>query len=132
MADKFVSFNRPITTGYIAEVKKPNVKPKSVDSPQQFDQIFQQVLNEKNQELKFSRHAQERIMTRQIQLSKDEMDKLENAVAAADKKGLKDTLIITNNMAFIVNVPNKTVITAVDGSSMKDNVFTNIDGAVIV
>jgi len=52
------------------------------------------------------------------------------AVDKADAKGVKDTLIVMDRIAFVVNVKNRTVITALNSSEMKENVFTNIDGAV--
>jgi flagellar operon protein len=59
------------------------------------------------------------------------LGKLEKAVAGAASKGSRDSLILMKNLAFIVNIPNRTVITAMDGENMKENVFTNIDSAVI-
>jgi len=52
-------------------------------------------------------------------------------VTRADEKGAKDSLVLLRDLAFIVNVKNRTVVTAVDGEHLKDNVFTNIDSAVI-
>jgi flagellar operon protein len=59
------------------------------------------------------------------------MEKLNKAVSGAASKGAKDSLILMPNMAFIVNIPNRTVVTAMDGESIRDNVFTNIDSTVI-
>ncbi len=65
-------------------------------------------------------------------MSEKDVQEIGEAVAKAEKKGIKDTLIIKDNMALIVNITNKTVITALDRESAKENVFTNIDGAVII
>jgi flagellar operon protein len=93
---------------------------------------FSQILNSKiDGELKFSAHASTRIKSRNIDLTPEIMGKLEKAVAGAANKGSRDSLILMKNLAFIVNIPNRTVITAMDGESMKENVFTNIDSAVI-
>lgn len=62
----------------------------------------------------------------------EQMRKLNEAVDRAAAKGLDDTLILTKDAAFIVNVANRTVVTAMDRNSLDGNVFTNIDGAVIV
>lgn len=83
-------------------------------------------------QLTFSKHAQARTEQRGISLSETDMTKLDNAVGKARDKGLKDTLVLMNNTAYIVNVPSKVVVTVVDGSDSENNVFTNIDGAVIV
>jgi len=55
---------------------------------------------------------------------------MNEAVNKASTKGVKDSLVIVDNMAFVVNVKSRTVITAVNNNELKDNVFTNIDGAV--
>ncbi|MCC5909800.1 MAG: flagellar protein [Clostridiaceae bacterium] len=96
-----------------------------------FNQILQQQL-EKNSTLKFSKHATQRLEDRNINLTSEEIKKLNNALLTAEKKGVKETLILMENRAFIANVKNKTVITAAVEEQLKDNVFTNIDGAVII
>ena len=93
----------------------------------QFDEIFRKELND----LKISKHAQERMASRNIQLSQDDMSALGAAVSKAGDKGGKDSLVLLRDMAFIVSVPNRTVVTAMDAAQMKENVFTNIDSAVI-
>ncbi|WP_346354621.1 TIGR02530 family flagellar biosynthesis protein [Azotosporobacter soli] len=94
---------------------------------------FGQVLDGKLAKVEFSQHAQQRLQSRNIQLSQEQMRKLEGAVDKAAAKGSRETLVLMDNqMAFLVGVKNRTVITAVDGDSVKENVFTNIDSAVIV
>ena len=80
----------------------------------------------------FSKHAQSRISERNMILSPDQLSKMDSAVKKADQKGVKDTLILMDQMAFIVNVPSSTVVTAMSGDDLKENVFTKIDGTVIV
>lgn len=82
--------------------------------------------------LKFSKHAQTRMDKRNLKLDTNEIKKLEDAIGKAEKKGIKETLIIMNNQAFIANVANRTIITAISSEGSKDNIFTNIDGAVII
>ena len=97
------------------------------------DNSFQKILQQKaTQGLKFSKHAGERLEERNITLSVEQMKRLEEATVRADEKGIKESLMLMDNMAFIVNVKNSTVITAMDQTDNKDNIFTNIDGAVIV
>lgn len=102
---------------------KPEVKGSS------FSQILEKKLNEP---LKFSSHAQQRLQSRNIKLSPDDLKKLEDAVAKARSKGARDSLILINDLALVVSVKNNTVITAVNGENLKENVFTNIDSAVII
>lgn len=98
---------------------------------------FEEILKQKQEvtgssELKFSKHAQGRLMDRHINLSEEQSERLESGVRKADEKGIQESLVILDSLAFIVNVPNKTVVTAMDQSESGDNIYTNIDGAVIV
>ncbi|WP_029232090.1 TIGR02530 family flagellar biosynthesis protein [Butyrivibrio sp. VCB2006] len=81
--------------------------------------------------LKFSKHAANRLNDRSIELTQDQMLRLNQGAKEASEKGIKDSLILIDQLAFIVNVPNNTVVTAMDQTETKNNVFTNIDGAVI-
>ena len=73
-----------------------------------------------------------RLNERDIILTQNQSTRLENGVDAASKNGITDSLVLVDNLAFIVNVPNKTVVTAMDQTETNSNVFTNIDGAVIM
>ena len=81
--------------------------------------------------VKFSKHAMNRLSMRNIELTPDQMDRLSHGKDEAMEKGIKDSLILVDKLAFIVNVPSSTVVTAMDQTENKNNVFTNIDGAVI-
>ena len=93
---------------------------------------FKDVLLEKTGELKFSKHADERLSERNITLTKENLERLENGVKKAGTKGINQSLMLMDDLAFIVNIKNNTVVTAIDSKSNKENIFTNIDGAVIV
>lgn len=94
---------------------------------------FTQLLQQELSGVKFSQHALQRLTSRNINLDSTALQKLGQAVEKAAQKGAKESLILMNdNLAFVVSVKNKTVITAMDGASIKDNVFTNIDSAVII
>mgnify|MGYP001040852504 FL=1 len=82
--------------------------------------------------LKFSKHASMRLQTRNISLSREQNERLESGVRKAGEKGIHDSLVIVDSLAFIVNIPNKTVVTALDKSEADESIFTNIDGAVIM
>ena len=86
----------------------------------------------KNSPLQFSKHAMERVDQRGIELTDDLLNNLNNAVSRAREKGARDVVIFNTAQAFIVNVPNNTVITTITDRELKDNVFTNIDSAVII
>lgn len=101
-----------------------------------FEQILaekeQQILQSENTDVKFSKHASSRLEDRNIVLSSDQVSRLAEGTRKAGEKGIKDSLVMVDKLAFIVNVPNNTVITAMDQTETKENIFTNIDGAVIV
>ena len=84
------------------------------------------------QPLRFSKHAAMRLMDRNINLSREQSERLESGVRKAGEKGIHDSLVIVDSLAFIVNVPNKTVVTAMEQGETDKNIFTNIDGAVIM
>lgn len=89
-------------------------------------------LNQVRDPLKFSAHATQRLRERNIKLDQPTLDKVNVALDKAEAKGVDDTLVLTKDAALIVSVKNRTVITAMDRKSLDGNVFTNIDGAVIV
>ena len=96
-----------------------------------FARILQQSIEESNAQITFSKHAIQRMDARQIEVSPQLMTKMDDAVGKAESKGVKEALILNGGTAFIVNIPSRTVVTTMNGGEMKDNIFTNIDGAVI-
>ncbi|MCQ2523929.1 MAG: flagellar protein [Lachnospiraceae bacterium] len=116
--DQFLSQNKNVT------------KPRSDVS---FKDIFEakSLVNEPK-ELKFSKHAANRLVDRNISLTAEQMGRLEDGAMKAHAKGIKESLVIVDSLAFIVNIPNNTVVTALDQAESNENVFTNIDGAVII
>lgn len=97
---------------------------------------FQDVLRQKAQHsagsLKFSKHAMGRLADRNIELSDNQLERLESGTRKAEQKGIRDSLVIVDSLAFIVNVPNQTVVTAMDSTQTDESIFTNINGAVIM
>lgn len=100
---------------------------------------FLDILNRKQAEqlgspgsLKFSRHAVNRLSDRNIELTSGQIERLTNGAKKAGEKGIQESLVIVDELAFIVNIPNKTVVTAMNQTDTEDSVFTNIDGAVIM
>lgn len=92
---------------------------------------FADLLKTKIQGLRFSAHAAGRMSSRHIAMTPELMGKLEKAVEGAASKGARESLVLLKNCAFIVNIPNRTVVTAMDGESLQQNIFTNIDSAVL-
>lgn len=106
---------------------------KPVQIPKTGQPAFGDVLNQiSRKELKFSKHALDRIKSRNIELTQQDISKISDAVDRAEAKGVKEALILMNDNVFIASVKSKTIITASSEDQLKDNVFTNIDGAVIV
>lgn len=81
--------------------------------------------------VKFSAHAQTRMLSRQIVLGPAEMERIEGAVHKAATKGARESVVLVDDTAFVVSIANRTVITVVDKEHLKQNVFTNIDSVVI-
>ncbi len=96
-----------------------------------FGQVLEKIYK-KNQSISFSKHAIERMDKRNMELTSEELNKLEMAFDKAEDKGVRDALIIMGDKAFIASIKNKTIITTLNKEQLKDNVFTNIDGAVII
>lgn len=95
---------------------------------------FAQVLDQKlpSQGVRFSQHAQDRLKARNITLSASDLANLEGAVNSVAQKGGKESLVMMGDAALVVSIKNRTVVTALDRTQMKGNVFTNIDSAVIL
>ena len=85
-----------------------------------------------NSALRFSAHAMQRLDERNITLSEPAKAALQHGLERAAAKGSRETLLLTEDAAFVVSVPNRTVITAVPRAELEDAVFTNIDSAVVV
>lgn len=108
---------------------EPNSSTKGVNGPS-----FNDVLNKikSSDQVKFSKHAMDRLNSRNIELTDDELGRINDGVDKAKTKGVREALIMMDNKVFVASVQNKTIITAALDEQLKDNVFTNIDGAVIV
>lgn len=94
-----------------------------------FDQLLNKQIDQ--QGVKFSKHAVDRMNSRGIQFSPNQMQRIEQAVSQVEAKGGNDSLVMIDDTALVVSVKNDTVVTVVDKEQLKSNVFTNIDSAVI-
>lgn len=107
---------------------KTSVQPKHGDLS--FNKILQEKLDHSN--LKYSKHADIKMRSLGIVKNKTLENQLEDATKKARQKSIQEGLILTKEYGFVVSVKNNTVITVVNLKNMDDNVFTNIDGAVII
>lgn len=123
---------QPIIPGNKSISKTTERKQAQLDKASQTS--FAQVLEHQigASKIKFSAHAQKRLVDREIKLNEVEIEKLNSALDKAKAKGARESLVLIDNRAYVINVPNKVVITAVDEKSLKENVFTNIDSAIIM
>lgn len=130
----FVSLDQAALT-YLNNAKQDV---KASDSSKNQIVSFEEVLQKKRElsseqtDLIFSKHANERLSSRNINLNEEQMSRLNKGVLQAREKRINESLVMMDNIAFIVNVKNNTVVTAMDQETNDSNVFTNIDGAVIV
>lgn len=97
----------------------------------QFGDILQQKIGERR-DVQFSKHAVQRVQERGIEMTDNLLNDLNHAIQKAREKGAKDVVVIGEKGAFIVNVPNNVVVTTMSGAEMKENIFTNIDSAVLM
>lgn len=96
---------------------------------------FQEILEAQRSQssgIRFSKHAAQRLSNRNIELTETQMERLQEGTSKASKKGIRESLVLVDQLAFIVNIPNNTVVTAMQQGETNENVFTNIDGAVII
>jgi flagellar operon protein len=124
-----IFFPNPVQPG-----RQERPQPQKPATGQVTDSSFARVLDEKlpSQGIKFSQHAQERLKSRNIVLSANDMANLEGAVNSVAQKGGKESLVMMKDAALVVSIKNRTVVTALDRSQMQGNVFTNIDSAVVI
>jgi len=96
-----------------------------------FRDMFSQQLAE-SRDVVISKHAQARLHSRGIELSDSQLQKIANAIDKADQKGARETLVLSDEAAYVVSVENRTVITAFDRNNLREGVVTSIDSAVIL
>lgn len=114
-----------ITSPGTTQTQRPAAQPE-----RSFDSVLQEQIGRAG--LEFSKHAATRVAQRNIPLSQNSLERLNEGVRLAKAKGLNDTLIMVDNTAFIVSAQNGKVITTVGKDDLHGNVFTNIDGTVII
>jgi len=114
-------------------LSRPKTQETGGKSEISFREILEQTAEKEGSTvLKFSKHAANRLADRKIELTDGQLRRLSEGTAKAGAKGIRESLVIMDELAFIVNVPNNTVITAMSQTETEENVYTNIDGAVII
>lgn len=127
---KIHNYQRPVNLIEIANRNKVESKGQPVEKGS-FRDMFSRELADSRQ-LHFSKHANERLHSRGINLSEETLNGMADAIDKAELKGSKETLVLADEAAFVVSVPNRTVITAFDKENLKEGVVTSIDSAVII
>jgi flagellar operon protein len=123
MSDPFA-----VQLGRINGVGPEPVKPASAVKPVQGPSFTETLGNV--QGVRFSTHAQNRLQSRQISLNSENVNRLSDAIDKAEKRGGKSSLVMVDDLAFIVNVQSRTVVTALDKNQRGEGVFTQIDSVV--
>ncbi len=128
-----------LNTSLVQEIQKVHSKTTNerpnANKLQVHPSSFQNILNntlDNTAELQFSKHASIRLKSRNINISAEQMQRIENGVTKAKQKGIKDSLVLVDNIALVVNTRKNIVITAMESTGENENIYTNIDGAVIV
>lgn len=124
------NYERPIDLIEIANRREP-VEANRQAGETSFKEMFSKELAE-SRRIAFSKHAHERLYSRGLALSEERLNEMADAIDRAEMKGSRDTLILTDDAAFVVSVKNRTVITVFDRENLRDGVVTSIDSAVIV
>ncbi len=124
MSDRLTIIPQPISP--VGQVRQ---QPAVAKGGGQFDQLLQNA--QQKSPVKFSGHALSRMQTRGINFDQNQLERLQQAVAQVGAKGGRDSLVMLDSTALVVSVKNETVVTVVDREQLKNNVFTNIDSAVI-
>jgi len=129
-AVKISNYQRPVD---LLEIARRNQNSESVrqTGKETFKEMFSRELAD-DRSLQFSKHASQRLFSRDIRLNDEQMNKIADAVDKAAEKGSKETLILTEEVALVVAVRNRTVVTAFDRENLRDGVVTSIDSAVIL
>lgn len=110
------------------EVNKTN----SNSTNKSFGEIYDNLRKSVVEDIKISKHAQSRILTRNILIDDIQMNKISNAMMHAENKGIKNAMIMFDSNIAIANIKNKTIITLVNKNDLDENIITNIDGAIFI
>lgn len=85
-----------------------------------------------NHKLTLSKHAKERLAEREININENRWSQIEEKVNEARRMGVKDSLVLLNDAALIVSAKNNKVITAMNRQEAAAQIFTNINGTIVL
>lgn len=119
---------------YLHQSKPVKLQNRNAEQTISFGEVLSRLAEEQDRAsgITFSKHANDRLQSRNINLNEEQLERLNHGVKQAKEKSIKESLVVMDDIAFIVNIKNNTVITAMDQNANDSNIFTNIDGAVIV
>ncbi|HUV31657.1 MAG TPA: TIGR02530 family flagellar biosynthesis protein [Acidobacteriota bacterium] len=124
------NYQRPVDLLEIAQ-RGPQPQPAEAPDGGSFKEMFSRELAD-SRSVQFSKHASQRLFSRNIELSAEQLNRIADAIDRAAHKHSKETLILTEEAALVVSVANRTVITAFDRENLRSGVVTSIDSAVIL
>lgn len=124
---------RPMSLPKVRPASSPEVtKKESGGRPSGFDRQLEEVMAGQERKITFSKHAATRMESRDIEMSASDLARLDQAVRKLEAKGARSSLVLSDAAAWIVNVPERRVVTAMDRGKLKENVFTNIDSTIVI
>ncbi|KAA9026449.1 flagellar protein [Niallia endozanthoxylica] len=82
--------------------------------------------------LTISKHAQERLEQRGITINAARWEQIDEKVQQAKNMGVKESLVLLEEAALIVSAKNNTVITAMNRAEATTQIFTNINGTILM
>jgi len=124
------TYQRPVDLIDIASRGQAQAAPSGPEKST-FKEMFSDELAQAHN-ITFSKHAHQRLHSRGIELGEEQMNRLADGMERAQGQSSKETLVLTEDAAFVVSVPNRTVITVFDRDNLREGVVTHIDSAVIV
>ena len=116
----------------VPQAQQTQAKPQTRSTDGAFGCVLQQEWHKAQSTIAFSKHAMTRAEERGIEVTPTLMDQLSDSVERAQAKGATNILAFDATRAFIINVPHGRVITTMSQEEMEQNIFTNIDGAVLL
>ena len=127
---KVSNYQRPIDLIDIAQRGGTAVSRERIDGESFKDMFSRELAAQRN--ITFSKHARERLYSRGVELSESDVNRIADAINKAETKGSRDTLILSDQAAFVVSVKDRTIVTAFDTNNLREGVVTSIDSAIIL
>lgn len=123
--------DRRIVHGFhTAPIPRPSIKRNIETTSYSFKDQFRNEIEKT--ELKISKHAKQRMSERDIQIEDNEWAQLQEKVTEAKKKGVNDSLVLMKDVALIVSAKNNTIVTVMNREETKSQIFTNINGTIVI